>query len=55
MKREDGYYWVKKSGVWSVAFFSIIENGWRYYFFIDKLLQDDFFEEINENQIIRKK
>jgi len=47
MKRENGYYWVKKADQWFVCEW---DND-HFYFGIYEL-RDSAFQEINENKLI---
>jgi len=54
MKREQGYYWVKHKGNWTIAKWNLSPFGdvWYVWNWIGDL--NDFeFEEIDENRIIR--
>ena len=55
MKRETGYYWVNWCGVWHCAYFDEIFAGgsWDMAGYSHQFKDSDF-EEIDENQIIRK-
>lgn len=51
MNRENGFYWVKLSGHWTVAHWDG-ENYWGIIGFEDEL-RDVEFDEINETEIIK--
>ena len=49
--RETGYYWVKLDGIFEIGYYSgllwtLIET--------ENYFEDDYFEEIDENRIIKK-
>lgn len=47
--RQEGYYWVKRKGAWYVAEWAA--NCW-YLTGDGRMLNDNYFEEINENRIV---
>ena len=53
MKREDGYYWVRSSGIhtedWEI--FSWSTNQWWY---ADHVIYDGYILEIDERRIVRE-
>ena len=55
--RKKGYYWVRiKEGMWEIAFFDTYDNVWDCIgmSWFNKDITDKDFEEIDENQIVRK-
>ena len=55
MMREQGLYWTKKDGEWTISLYCRlgIHSGWLF-FTIQTIQNDDFFEEIDENRIVRE-
>ena len=54
MNRENGYYWVKKYGVWLIAKWHKGDNKSKWYVIRHNYEFDDkYWEEIDENRIER--
>lgn len=55
--RNEGFYWVKYEGKWGIAYwycaFTDAHQEWEWAYISD-ILYDHHFEEIDENQIVRK-
>lgn len=51
--REFGFYWVVSGGVWHVAYWSDIFDGWYLTGCEDKLIDSDM-DEIDERRIVRE-
>lgn len=50
MKRKSGFYWVKTSGIWYVAYWGHISNYWRMPGHAEHFFDSDF-EEISSDRI----
>ncbi len=51
MKRETGYYWVKRDGEWLTQFFK--DDLWYDSIYCyESALCDNYFDEINETRIL---
>ena len=50
MERKEGYYFVKKNGIWDIGYYN--ENGWNIIAHSHTLL-DEYFDEIDTRLIYK--